>query len=106
MDAFRENLDDLERQVSDIAADVQQLERCTTDAISFEELMGHCVELYQNNRQGALALVAHLERYGYQQPAGVQPEPEDPCSSAQGGGPGSVVAAEDFCFADGEQWAA
>jgi hypothetical protein len=36
VDAFRENLDDLEQQVADIAAEVQQLERCTTDAVSFE----------------------------------------------------------------------
>lgn len=36
MDAFKENLDDLEQQVADAAAELQQLERCTTDAVSFE----------------------------------------------------------------------
>jgi hypothetical protein len=36
VDAFKENLEDLERQVVDIASEAQQLERCTTDAVSFE----------------------------------------------------------------------
>ena len=41
MDAFREHLDDLEQQVADVAADVQRLERCTTDAVSFEVRASH-----------------------------------------------------------------
>jgi hypothetical protein len=36
VDAFRENLEDLERQVADAAAEAQQLERCTTEAVSLE----------------------------------------------------------------------
>lgn len=36
VDAFRENLEDLERQVGDIAAEAQQLERVTTEAVSLD----------------------------------------------------------------------
>ncbi|KIZ05362.1 hypothetical protein MNEG_2595 [Monoraphidium neglectum] len=98
VDAFRENLDDLEQQAADIAAEVQQLERCTTDAVSFEELLGHCVELYHSNRDGMTALVAHLERYGYQQPVSARREPDDPCSTALAAA--SAYGADELCFAD------
>ena len=36
VDAFRENLEELERQAADIAADAAQLERVTTEAVSLE----------------------------------------------------------------------
>ncbi|GBF99160.1 hypothetical protein Rsub_12127 [Raphidocelis subcapitata] len=100
VDAFRENLEDLEGQVADIAAEAQQLERVTTEAVCLEELLGHFVELYHSNRAGAALLVAHLERYGYQQPAGARPEPEDPCS---GGAASAAPSCSEFCFEDGDE---
>ena len=43
-----------------------------------QELIGHCTAVYLNNRQTALALEQHLSQYGYQQPPGIQIEPEQP----------------------------
>jgi hypothetical protein len=71
--------------------------RCTPGR---QELLGHCVELYHSNRDGMTALVAHLERYGYQQPVSARREPDDPCSTALAAA--SAYGADELCFADGE----
>lgn len=63
-----------------------------------QELLGYCVELYQSNRAGTAALVAHLTRYGYEAPPGAAQQPADPCC-----GPGSCCGGgEEYCFEDGE----
>lgn len=46
-----------------------------------QELLGHCLALYQANRQLACKLEDHLEQYGYTKPSSREEEPEDPCSS-------------------------
>ncbi|GFR49705.1 hypothetical protein Agub_g11856 [Astrephomene gubernaculifera] len=79
---FRQVLSDLQDEVSDLTTEVENLERFTVDTISFEELLGHCVGLYQANRSTIQLLEEHLQQYGYQQPPGVVQEPENPVSAA------------------------
>lgn len=43
-----------------------------------QELLGHCLALYQANRQLACQLEDHLEQYGYTKPSTHEEEPEDP----------------------------
>ena len=68
--------------------------------MSAQELLGHCVELFQSNREGVTALVAHLERYGYQAPPGARREPEDPCASASA--PASTYGLDELCLDEGK----
>jgi hypothetical protein len=44
--------------------------------IVLQELIGHCSAVYRVNRATVLALEAHLEQYGYQQPPNAVQEPE------------------------------
>eukprot|EP00775_Hariotina_reticulata_P003930 gene3930-4184_t len=73
---FKECLEDLEQQVADFTDEVQQLVDCTSETISFEELIGHCSAVYHSNRAAALALEEHLAQYGYQTSSRAVQEPE------------------------------
>lgn len=46
------------------------------------------------------ALVAHIERYGYQAPPGARREPEDPCASASAAP--SAFGGDELCLDEGE----
>ncbi|GLI71217.1 hypothetical protein VaNZ11_016337 [Volvox africanus] len=78
---FQEMLSDIQDDVSEITAEVENLERFTFDTISFDELIGHCVVLYQANRKTIEHLEEHLHQYGYRQPQGMVFEPENPLSA-------------------------
>ncbi|KAG2494456.1 hypothetical protein HYH03_007508 [Edaphochlamys debaryana] len=96
---FREVLSDLQDEVSELQSEVEILEKHTVDAISFEELLGHCLALYQANRSTIGLLEAHLEQYGYQAPPGIVREPENPVlvapSRLPGKGSGGDADSED-----------
>lgn len=47
-----------------------------------QELLGHCLALYQDNRSSIQRLEAHLGQYGYTAPPGLQVEPENPVAAA------------------------
>ncbi|GIL80108.1 hypothetical protein Vretimale_12932 [Volvox reticuliferus] len=77
---FQETLSNIQEDVADLTAEVENLERFTFDTISFDELIGHCAALYQANRTTIEHLEAHLHQYGYRQPTGIVFEPENPLS--------------------------
>lgn len=79
---FKEVLRDVEERVSELTHGIHQLEHCTVDTISLEELLGHCHEVYQSNRQGITALERHLQQYGYSADPAPEVEPTDPFMSA------------------------
>lgn len=56
----------MEDQVYDLSDSVNDLERMTIDAVSFEELLGHCLAVFHSNRDGIAKLEQHLAKYGYQ----------------------------------------
>ncbi|KXZ51625.1 hypothetical protein GPECTOR_12g589 [Gonium pectorale] len=85
---FKDVLGDLQEDVSNITSEVEVLETFTVDAISFQELVGHCLALYQANRGTIKLLEDHLHQYGFQPPPGMVHEPEDPLAAA------SAVAAK------------
>lgn len=58
-------LEDLKDDVSSSMAELQHLERMTTDTLSFEELLAHCTALYNWNEDGVSKLEAQLQQYGY-----------------------------------------
>ncbi len=47
-----------------------------------QELLGHCLALYQSNRSAIAQLEAHLGQYGYTPPPGLVREPGDPLAGA------------------------
>ncbi|MCO5608540.1 hypothetical protein L7F22_062751 [Adiantum nelumboides] len=52
-------------RVSSTAQAVENLESKTTEVISFEELLGHSIEIYKQNEAGINALEERLKEYGY-----------------------------------------
>lgn len=52
--------------MADLGETVQQMERVTVDAVSFEELLGHCLAVLHSNKEGIARLEQHLTQYGYQ----------------------------------------
>ncbi|KAK9826810.1 hypothetical protein WJX81_003120 [Elliptochloris bilobata] len=62
---FRESCEELATQAAVISAQVSQLEGVTLDAVSLEELLGHCTALYQENQRRICDLERHLRQYGY-----------------------------------------
>ena len=51
----------------------QALERATVEAISFEELLGHCQATFESNQRHLDRLVEHVSNFGYE-PAPAKPE--------------------------------
>jgi hypothetical protein len=74
-------LEDVGGTIAELMRGVKALEQCTVDAISLEELLGHCHEVYQSNRQGAAALERHLQQYGYSAEPAPEVEPGDAFSA-------------------------
>ncbi|KAI5054997.1 hypothetical protein GOP47_0030142 [Adiantum capillus-veneris] len=55
----------LSDRVSSTAEAVENLESKTTEVISFQELLGHSMEIYKQNEAGINALEERLKEYGY-----------------------------------------
>ncbi|CAI9097517.1 OLC1v1033964C1 [Oldenlandia corymbosa var. corymbosa] len=50
----------LNRKVSSASADLNLLESMSCDTVSFEELLGHCYQVYHDNQSHLLSLQQHL----------------------------------------------
>ncbi|CAI9268204.1 unnamed protein product [Lactuca saligna] len=66
----------LNRRVSTATSDLNLLESMSFDTVSFEELLGHCNEVYKNNQNQILQLEDHLSAFGYVPEVEID-EPED-----------------------------
>ncbi|KAL2345345.1 hypothetical protein Fmac_006630 [Flemingia macrophylla] len=55
----------LNRRVSAASADLDMLDSMSFGTVSFEELLGHCNELYKKNHADLLQLEDRLKSYGY-----------------------------------------
>ncbi|XP_047341572.1 uncharacterized protein LOC124945224 [Impatiens glandulifera] len=55
----------LNRRVSSTSADLNMLESMSFDTVSFEELLGHCSEVYKKNQTDLLDLQDRLINFGY-----------------------------------------
>ncbi|TYH64690.1 hypothetical protein ES332_D06G161700v1 [Gossypium tomentosum] len=55
----------LNRRVSTATADLNLLESMSLDTVSFEELLGHCYQIFNNNQTHLLHLKNHLKPLGY-----------------------------------------
>eukprot|EP00249_Psilotum_nudum_P000828 c12966_g1_i1 orf=479-1492(-) len=63
---FSSFLRSLNDRVSSTNEEVEALEAMTIETISFQELLGHCTELYKHNQNSIATLEEHLKQYGYQ----------------------------------------
>ena len=55
----------LNRRVSKVTTDLNLLDSMTFGTVSFEELLGHCNEVYKKNQSDLSQLQDHLKGYGY-----------------------------------------
>ncbi|KAL4560644.1 hypothetical protein LXL04_032797 [Taraxacum kok-saghyz] len=55
----------LNRRVSTATSDLNLLESMSSDTVSFEELLGHCNEVYKKNQNDILELEDRLSAFGY-----------------------------------------
>lgn len=55
----------LNRRVTKVTADVNLLESMSFGTVSFEELLGHCNEVYKSNQTHLLQLQDRLKSFGY-----------------------------------------
>ncbi|KAI3512030.1 hypothetical protein L1887_19193 [Cichorium endivia] len=55
----------LNRRVSTATSDLNLLESMSFDTVSFEELLGHCNEVYKKNQNDILELEDRLSAFGY-----------------------------------------
>lgn len=55
----------LNRRVSTATADLDMLDSMSFGTVSFEELLGHCSELYKKNHSDLLQLQERLQSFGY-----------------------------------------
>nr|GLL46060.1 hypothetical protein DM860_003413 [Ipomoea trifida] len=55
----------LNRRVSSASSDLNLLESMSFGTVSFEELLGHCNEVYKKNQNDLLSLQDHLRSLGY-----------------------------------------
>eukprot|EP01018_Ginkgo_biloba_P010504 Gb_14097 [translate_table: standard] len=72
---FNSFLEGLNRRVASTNKQVEALESMSIDTISFQELLGHCNELYKQNDTALAVLEDQLKKYGY--------EPEEIDSSGE-----------------------
>ncbi|XP_076949945.1 uncharacterized protein LOC143622774 [Bidens hawaiensis] len=72
----------LNRRVSTATSDLNLLESMTFDTVSFEELLGHCNEIYKKNQNDIIELEDRLSVFGYV--AGLEiDEPEEDMNDSQ-----------------------
>ncbi|XP_062167793.1 uncharacterized protein LOC133873992 [Alnus glutinosa] len=58
----------LNRRVSSASSDLNVLDSMTFGTVSFEELLGHCNEVYKKNQSDLALLQDHLQSFGYHIP--------------------------------------
>lgn len=58
----------LNRRVSSASADLNVLDSMTFGTVSFEELLGHCNEVYKKNQSDLVLLQDRLQSFGYHIP--------------------------------------
>ncbi|PWA85935.1 hypothetical protein CTI12_AA144170 [Artemisia annua] len=66
----------LNRRVSTATSDLNLLESMTFDTVSFEELLGHCNEIYKKNQNDIVEIEDRLSAFGYVAELEID-EPED-----------------------------
>ncbi|KAJ1392742.1 hypothetical protein SESBI_35569 [Sesbania bispinosa] len=66
----------LNRRVSSASADLDLLDSMSFGTVSFEELLGHCNELYKKNHTDLLELEDRLKSYGYVSVPDIEEEDE------------------------------
>ncbi|KAM0065516.1 putative spindle and kinetochore-associated protein [Helianthus debilis subsp. tardiflorus] len=72
----------LNRRVSTATSDLNLLESMSFDTVSFEELLGHCNEIYKKNESDVVELEERLSAFGYV--AGLEiDEPEEDMNDSQ-----------------------
>lgn len=55
----------LNRRVASASSELNVLESLSLETVSFEELLGHCNEVYKNNQENLLHLQERLKSQGY-----------------------------------------
>ncbi|XP_059428058.1 uncharacterized protein LOC132161867 isoform X2 [Corylus avellana] len=76
----------LNRRVSSASADLNVLDSMTCGTVSFEELLGHCNEVYKKNQSDLVLLQDRLQSFGYHIPVEIGEEEEEfHCSSTPNG---------------------
>ncbi|KAF7804192.1 hypothetical protein G2W53_043303 [Senna tora] len=55
----------LNRRISSASSDLELIDSMSFGTVSFEELLGHCNELYKKNQTGLIELEERLRNYGY-----------------------------------------
>uniref|UniRef100_A0A2N9GAT4 Integrase catalytic domain-containing protein n=1 Tax=Fagus sylvatica TaxID=28930 RepID=A0A2N9GAT4_FAGSY len=71
----------LNRRVSKATTDLNLLDSMTFGTVSFEELLGHCNEVYKKNQTDLSQLQDHLKGYGYFPEVEIDDEDEIHCLS-------------------------
>ncbi|XP_024984225.1 uncharacterized protein LOC112520157 [Cynara cardunculus var. scolymus] len=67
----------LNRRVSTATSDLNLLESMTSDTVSFEELLGHCNEVFKKNQNDIVELEDRLSVFGYVPEAEIDESEED-----------------------------
>ncbi|KAK7244720.1 hypothetical protein RIF29_39546 [Crotalaria pallida] len=67
----------LNRRVSTATADLDMLDSMSFGTVSFEELLGHCNELYKKHQNDLVEIEDRLKSYGYVPLADVEEEEEE-----------------------------
>ncbi|KAL5135600.1 hypothetical protein HKD37_03G008472 [Glycine soja] len=66
----------LNRRVSTASADLDMLDSMSFGTVSFEELLGHCNELYKKNHSDLFQIQDRLQSYGYSAVSDIKEEDE------------------------------
>ncbi|KAK2364546.1 hypothetical protein QL285_089407 [Trifolium repens] len=66
----------LNRRVSTASSDLEMLDSKSFGTVSFEELLGHCNELYKKNQNDLIQLEDRLKSYGYVPASDIDDEDE------------------------------
>ncbi|KAH1258916.1 hypothetical protein GmHk_03G008522 [Glycine max] len=66
----------LNRRVSTASADLDMLDSMSFGTVSFEELLGHCNELYKKNHSDLFQIQDRLQSYGYSAVSDIEEEDE------------------------------
>lgn len=78
--SLNSSLEGLNRRLTSTNQQVEALESMTIDTISFQELLGHCNQIYKQNESALSVLEDRLKEYGYEPgeiDSGDEPSPSD-----------------------------
>lgn len=64
--SLNSSLEGLNRRLTSTNQQVEALESMTIDTISFQELLGHCNQIYKQNESALAVLEDRLKEYGYE----------------------------------------